>query len=65
MREKIVWLKRHGSSLVMNWAEDGDWQVDWISSGERRRATGSTLGYCLDQIIASAKERQAAAGVDA
>lgn len=52
LKDKIVWLKQHGSSLTMNWGEDTDtWDVEWISGGERRSVSAPTLEYALDDLI--------------
>jgi hypothetical protein len=44
-------LKERGSYLTMNWAEDDDcWEVDFITGGERVRATSKFLDVALRQI---------------
>lgn len=52
MIERIEWLRQHGSSLVLCWAEDpvDHWEASWISSGKRHNAVGLTLEECLGRL---------------
>lgn len=34
--EMLEWMQVHGSSVILNWAEDDNlWECSWITSGKR------------------------------
>lgn len=40
----LIYMKDHGSSLLLNWGEDtGQWECSWITGGQRFTGYGATL----------------------
>jgi hypothetical protein len=56
--DKIREMQSHGSSLEMNWAEDGVWEVAFISGGKRYCGFSANLLRALN--IACQKAQDAA-----
>ena len=55
LAHEIEDLKRHGSSLAMNWGEDtGMWEVAWITGGVRFVSVGPDLALTLANCRAKA-----------
>jgi len=49
LAERIEEMRKHGSSLIMNWGEDPTpiWEVDWITGGKRFCAFHTDLDIAL------------------
>lgn len=57
LEQRIEWLRQHGSSLIMNWGEEGYWEIDWISGGERFGSVGQPkLSSALFEVVHKAYE---------
>lgn len=51
----MAFAQRHGSSLILNWGEEGTWEVEWITGGIRFRGAASDAYTALRAAIASGR----------
>jgi hypothetical protein len=55
--ELLAWLQQHGTSVLLNWAEDVPvWEVSWISDGVRYVGFAAHLRLAVCRALAKAAE---------
>jgi hypothetical protein len=58
LANRIEYMVNHGSSLTVNWGEDnGCYEVDWITGGERFRGVSRNLLDAMQQAVDAAERR--------
>lgn len=49
---RLEFMRRSGSSVLLNWGEDNDaWECSWISDGIRYSGFSATMGDAVHQAL--------------